>query len=177
MKRNVEAFAERPAYRPTIKGRLLWLVLALLWTAFIWGNSLQPAEMSGAASGAVVQVVEPVLTAAGIPQEEHSFVVRKGAHLTEFALLGIFWAAFFGQKRRLGCFAAALALCMVTAAVDEGIQHFVPGRSSQLRDIGIDTLGAAAGIAPAIVIFLVREKRASRKERMREGMELEETEA
>ena len=138
-----------------------WLLPVLLWTAFIWSNSLQPAEVSGQVSGTLENLVAPVLTAVGIAPEQHTFVVRKGAHFTEFALLALLWAKALSPKRR----AAAPALCAVTAALDEGIQHFVPGRSCRLLDWGIDFLGAAVGIAVFAAAVWIRKKRGSKREK------------
>jgi len=144
-----------------MKKRLVWLILAILWSGVIWSNSLQPAEVSGQASGNVVDLVEPVLTELGIPAEEHSFVVRKSAHLTEFAILGMLWLLFFSWKCGFWPVAWALGLCAATAALDESIQHFVSGRSCELRDFGIDILGAAVGIGllTALGLLLHRSRK------------------
>jgi VanZ family protein len=67
-------------------------------------------------------------------------VLSKGAHLTEYAVLGflLVWAT-----RREG---AALLLGIAYAASDEVHQHFVPGRHGSALDVVIDTVGLAAGI-------------------------------
>lgn len=142
-----------------MKKRIVWLLLALLWMGFIWSNSLQTAEVSSQSSGRVEEIVEPVLTELGVPQEEHSFVVRKTAHLTEFALLGVLWLLFFRRPNWLLPCAWALGLCAATAVTDELIQHFVSGRSCELRDMTIDTLGAAVGISLLTVLQLLLCKR------------------
>ena len=139
-----------------MKKRLIFLAAALLWTAFIWHNSLQPAEVSGEASGSIVELVQPVLDAVGIPEEQHSFVVRKSAHMTEFAVLALLWSGCFGQTVR-GVIMAAV-LCVGTAGADEIIQRFVPGRSCEIRDFCIDTLGAGLGIAAAALVRLCLKK-------------------
>jgi VanZ family protein len=67
-------------------------------------------------------------------------VLSKGAHLTEYAVLGflLVWAT-----RREG---AALLLGIAYAASDEVHQHFVPGRHGSALDVVIDTVGLAVGI-------------------------------
>ena len=127
-----------------MKKRLIFLVAALLWTAFIWHNSLQPAELSGEASGNIVELVQPVLDAVGVPEEQHSFVVRKCAHMTEFAVLALLWTGCLGEMPR-GIILTAV-FCLITAGVDETIQRFVPDRGPSIFDVGIDTCGVLTGM-------------------------------
>lgn len=151
-----------------MKQRVIWLVLAILWTGFIWSNSLQPAEVSIQTSGSVEKWVEPVLTSLGIPEEDRSFVVRKTAHLTEFALLGMLWLLFFRRRAWLGPCVWALCMCAATAIVDETIQIFVSGRGCELRDMTIDTLGAAVGISLLTALQLLIRKRRKTEKRSRD---------
>jgi VanZ family protein len=67
-------------------------------------------------------------------------VLRKLAHLGEYALLGLLLARWV---RRPG---AALALAAAYAVTDEVHQTFVEGRHGAPLDVGIDTLGALVGI-------------------------------
>ena len=67
-------------------------------------------------------------------------VLRKLAHLTEYAILG---ALLLRATRRPSL---ALALAALYAASDEVHQHFVEGRHGAPLDVAIDTLGALAGI-------------------------------
>ena len=67
-------------------------------------------------------------------------VLRKGAHVTEYAILGaLLYRAFW---RELAAFAAAAAY----AVSDELHQHFVAGRHASPVDVAIDAAGIAAGI-------------------------------
>ena len=47
--------------------RRLCGLLALLWLAFIWGRSLQPAAISSQESGAVLNGLTELLRALGLP--------------------------------------------------------------------------------------------------------------
>lgn len=77
------------------------------------------------------------------------FVIRKIAHLGEYAVLG---TLFFGVLRLYGIknyrktAAIALLLSFLWAAGDEWHQSFIPGRSARISDVFIDTIGAAVGI-------------------------------
>lgn len=55
----------------------------------------------------------------------------------------------------------SVLLCMLYAITDEIHQHFVPGRSCELRDVLIDTTGALLGIFISYLIMRIfrREKK------------------
>jgi VanZ family protein len=76
-------------------------------------------------------------------------VLRKGAHLTEYAILGAL------LYRALGREALALAIGIAYAATDELHQHFVRGRHASPIDVGIDAVGVALGM---LVWLRVRQR-------------------
>lgn len=118
----------------------LWLVLNL---AFIWGNSLMPAEVSQAFSDWVKELLTGLFSGGG-STAGGSGLLRKIAHFTEFAALGmcLCWlTGMLGRSRIWALAAGCLAGC-----VDETIQVFVPDRGPGILDVCIDTAGAAAGI-------------------------------
>jgi VanZ family protein len=67
-------------------------------------------------------------------------ILRKGAHLTEYAVLGAL------LYRALGREPLALAVGLAYAATDELHQHFVHGRHASPVDVAIDAVGLAAGM-------------------------------
>jgi VanZ family protein len=67
-------------------------------------------------------------------------VLRKGAHLTEYAILGAL------LYRALGREAPALAAGIAYAATDELHQHFVTGRHASPVDVAIDAVGISIGM-------------------------------
>lgn len=80
-------------------------------------------------------------------------VVRKCAHLTEYALLALLvWRARRQPVRRdprpwsRKDALFAICVCAAYAATDELHQTFVPNRQGSLVDVLIDTAGAVAGI-------------------------------
>ena len=67
-------------------------------------------------------------------------LLRKVAHLSEYALLGLLLAR---ATRRPS---VALVLAAAYAVTDEVHQTFVEGRHGAPLDVGIDTLGAFVGV-------------------------------
>ena len=76
-------------------------------------------------------------------------ILRKAAHVTEYAVLGALLLRAFERE------APALAAGIVYAASDELHQHFVRGRHGAPVDVAIDTIGVAAGM---LVWLRVRER-------------------
>ncbi len=84
------------------------------------------------------------------------FCVRKGAHLTEYAILAAWiWRALRRTEQVAGRASArwshrqaalAVLLAGLFAATDEWHQTKVPSREGQFSDVLIDTTGAAAGM-------------------------------
>ena len=74
-------------------------------------------------------------------------VLRKAAHVTEYALLCWLWWRAFEPPRLLPAAAIALAY----AATDELHQHFVSGRHASALDWLIDAAGVA--IAAALIAW------------------------
>lgn len=152
------------------KQRLWWLgpLAILLVSLFIWGHSLVPAVQSSAESGRVVALLAPVLEKIGVEPGLWQTLVRKGAHMTEFALLAVVWMVTLVRCKAVPWprkAATAAAVCMATAVVDETIQLRVAGRSGQISDVWVDLLGAAIGIAltAAVTGFAAWRKRRREK--------------
>ena len=136
-------------------------------TIFIWRNSLVPATQSAAQSLSVMERLTALLEWLGLPVTVGHTLLRKMAHMSEFALLGVLWetALVTGTKGRKSwhCVQSACTLCLLTAMVDETIQVFVPGRGSQVTDVWIDFAGACLGVAIAAVLgWFLRRRRSSR---------------
>lgn len=84
--------------------------------------------------------------------EDIHLVIRKCAHLTEYAILALLvWRALHQSKNNLptwswpkvGC---TLLVVFLYAASDEYHQSFVPTRTAQFSDVVIDISGAAIGL-------------------------------
>ena len=122
---------------------LLCLIFAA--TAFIFFNSSLNSEASTMVSDGVVGVIAPE---GGVDDLDLIKLVRKAAHLIEFALLGGL-VMLFVQRRpggsRLTLTGFSLFYVLAVAVTDEHIQRF-SDRSSSTGDIILDFCGAVAGI-------------------------------
>ncbi len=133
-------------------------VLIALTLCFIWGNSLMPASVSGAISGWVKDVLNAILGGASIQGVPGDGLLRKIAHASEFAVLGMVLALLKkkGNKTKV----SLLAICGLGAAfVDETIQLFVVGRSGQIKDAWIDIAGFGIGVLLVSLIASIVQKR------------------
>lgn len=134
--------------------KYMYLILALMLIAFIFGNSLEDAVDSAGESMVIVNYVQSLLSWFGfvVPTAYLDHVVRKCAHVAEFALQAFFIAKTliaFGVERRT-LFGYALLLGLLTAVIDENIQLYSVGRSGQVTDVLLDFGGTLIGVAAAL---------------------------
>ena len=134
-------------------GRIALPMGILLCMAFIFGQSLLSAEASSAESGRIVGWL------CGLVGVEYrpwmSVLARKGAHFTEFFVLGTLWGgcARVYDRRRLW-------MCgLATGVVDECLQFLAPGRAPMVLDALLDTAGFLCGVG---LIFLCARRRQKR---------------
>ncbi len=76
-------------------------------------------------------------------------VIRKLAHLTEYAILSALWFLVFNQAEgRAGASPVlyALLISVAYAGLDELHHVFVQSRTGSIIDIGIDSMGAGLGL-------------------------------
>lgn len=153
------------------KCKKIFTLLAILWMAAIFFFSSRNADESTAQSNRAGMMAGHLFVRdfdSWTEQEQLDFAkkidhpVRKTAHASEYALLGmLLFGAMTGiRKIRMG-YAWLAASCY--AATDEFHQLFVPGRSCQFTDVCIDSGGAALGILVAagvsLLVFRIREWR------------------
>lgn len=142
---------EKPAARPTDQSNRFWRYGPLIiWAALIFiGSSdlLSASNTSSLLARLLPSVIEPAL---GIIQ----FVIRKGGHFLEYAILAWLAArAFRTSSRELlrrRWFWASLLLVVFYSLSDEFHQSFVATRTGSIYDCLIDTAG---GLTALILIW------------------------
>lgn len=140
---------------------LLCRVLLVLNLAIIWGNSLLSGAESGQMSGGIMAFVMELLRIPESASELVHLIIRKMAHLTEFACLAalISWHSGLVKEKRIHQILLAVLLAMAAALVDETIQLYTPDRGPSLVDVWIDTLGAALGMTVMQLGYHLKKKK------------------
>ena len=153
--------------------------LLVLWCAFIFYMSAQPADDSTAISNEFsfqfLSIVWPDFSTMSPADQQYwcdtiDHPVRKLAHFSEYALLGVLMANVCLRAARLarrdaaergmlkaGALSWAIATCY--AATDEFHQMFVPGRACLITDVLIDSSGVALGVVLFCVCWRVAQRR------------------
>jgi len=124
-----------------------WLpVLAWMIFIFIGSTDLLSAEHTSRFIGPFLRWLAPGISDATVASIQ--LVVRKGAHLTEYAIL----AALLSRALRLiqqqvgRAFLVSFLIAAVYAVLDEFHQSFVASRTGSPWDVLIDCAGALAGV-------------------------------
>jgi VanZ family protein len=138
------------------------IVIAI--TVFIFSNSFKGYDASRYASDAVSNIILPHEYATS---ETASLLVRKFAHLFEYAALGMAvmqFAKYVEKDYRKKLYALACFYVLFVAVLDEHIQSF-SDRTSSTGDILLDFFGAIIGFAIVITIHFIFVKLKNIKER------------
>ena len=137
----------------------LTLIPVIAMMAVIYWFSAQNGESSGALSGRIttwiLSVFAPNFHKLPVEKQESirtalGWIIRKGAHFSEYALLGFFLLLHIQQLRKRITIAIpwlwAWLVGTVYAISDELHQGYVGGRHPAVMDVCIDSSGVLAGI-------------------------------
>ena len=144
-----------------MKRWILYIVLCLI-VFFIWDNSLQNGGTSDGFSLIFAKWIAPIANKLGFHGNIWALnrVVRKLAHLTEFTILGGILYVILRRYIEYGTVVKTIVVGIVIASLDEFIQLFSLGRSSQLSDVLIDTVGIIIGISVVkLTYYISHDKR------------------
>lgn len=147
------------------------MLITLMWVGVIFSFSLQPAEVSDQTSMGFGQwLVETFLW--GISEEVKvmlaerfdylHFLLRKLGHFTEFFVLGVLSVSTLLQTEVQRKGIRGIMFCALIASMDETIQLFVNGRSGQITDVLLDSVGAMVGIGVLIAVRKIKDIRCKR---------------
>ena len=148
--------------------KVIKIILVLLWMVMIFLLSNEEAVKSSKKSdGLIIKSVE-LFTGKSLSDQEKEkvlkylvFPVRKCAHLSLDLILGLLVISLLREYMVINTKLVLLSLliCFLYACSDEIHQLFVPGRSGEVRDVLIDTLGACLGVSFYYLVF--RKKKMS----------------
>ncbi|SOC38481.1 VanZ family protein [Ureibacillus acetophenoni] len=142
--------------------KVAWIAV-VLWMAFIFYMSHQPAHVSNELSKEVAKVI--AVNFDMVANEEFQLgsfngMIRKYAHFFLYLVLGLVVIFSLNKTGMRGTKAVLLsiAICVVFAITDEWHQLFVPGRGAQISDVLIDSCGAIVGVMSYVGIKLMVRK-------------------
>lgn len=142
----------------------LLLVLIVMATIFIF-SSENDVKSDSRSDGLIIRTTEFILNRKLTDNEKELYiskyvvVVRKTAHFTLYFLLGLFYCSFLKEfdltNKKLLLY--TVLFVFIYACSDEIHQLFISGRSGEVLDVLIDTLG---GFTSSLIYtnFRVRRK-------------------
>lgn len=143
--------------------RYLLMILILVLCIKIYHFSSQcdteSEKTSHTVTRVIVTIIYPNITEQDLQEKIDQIdpFIRKITHFSIYALLGFLtmnclttWNCTIKTQGMI-----SLGYAFLYACSDEFHQRFVPGRSGEFRDVGIDTLGAFCGILLALVIISI----------------------
>ncbi len=152
---------------------LIFSILSVLWTGYIFHNSTENGEVSNHRSEQIAEQIEAVVGTENLPtvgktEQSWNAWIRKAAHGFEFALLGVcVGGLLIGLYLCRGRWylGSALFAVLLVGVSDEFIQGFFE-RTDSVKDVLLDF---SAGAAPLLIIsavfalVMVQKKTAKRK--------------
>lgn len=129
-------------------------ILAILWMVFIFVMSQVPGEKSSEQSRLVIYAFSFFgIDLNSIWGDLATYIVRKGAHFTEYFILYILifrvLKMYYSKRKSL---IMGILCVFLYACSDEFHQYFIEGRVASFKDVLIDTSG---GIFSSLVTGII----------------------
>lgn len=140
--------------QPKSKRRTALLLISwaavVLCCAVIFALSHETASVSSGKSNGLISLL---LERFGIVVSSHT--IRKTAHALEYCGLALLlYHAYFQSFRKVQPLLTVLT-AVLYATSDEIHQYFIAGRACQLRDVFVDFVGAAVGVAVCTAVWYI----------------------
>lgn len=137
--------------------RIVWTALTVLFTLFIFINSMLPASQSAVGSGNVLAFLQRFI---GENSGVTEHLVRKTAHFVEYLVLGMLLILTVRSyvDRIFEHIFIPLFAGLAIPVVDEFIQLFVEGRSGQVDDVMLDFVGVLTGMAVVLLVVYIKNR-------------------
>lgn len=130
--------------------KVIYTILLITWMGIIFMFSNQNGESSKGLSDKIVDFIVDVINVKEENKDDVKdtigLVVRKGAHFTEYFILGLLCfltLKSYGINNRL--LIISICFSFIYACTDEFHQLFLDGRCGQFIDVLIDTCGGCCG--------------------------------
>ena len=145
--------------------KIITIILIILWMILVFYLSNQIADDSAELSGGLTKKVLQILHILdGKTLEQQAIIetiVRKLAHFCLYTLGGILILLHINlykitDKKKV---LISWIIGTIYAISDEIHQLFIPGRSGEIRDVCIDSLGVITGITLVLILLKFIERR------------------
>lgn len=148
-----------------IKKVILW-ILVIFWMGLIfYFSSIKGEESTGQSQGFIYNTIGNIveffnkdisIEEKELIIEKYDPIVRKVAHVGIYMILGLLVCLLINcyNVKLNKCIILSIIICIMYAISDEIHQTFVEGRSGEIKDIFIDSMG----ILIANVVFYLRRK-------------------
>lgn len=122
------------------KIKIIKIIFLIIWCILIFYFSNQSGNISQSKSDIFVDLFSKIFNDLSYDSLKNlSFLIRKLAHIFLYFILYLLSYNVFKNKKY------SFLFCLIFAITDEVHQYFIPGRSCEIRDILIDTIGAFLG--------------------------------
>ncbi len=144
--------------------KIITIILIIAWMTVVFYFSNQIADDSSKLSGEITRAILNffhILEGKTLEQQSAiEIVVRKLAHFSIYTLGGILILLHVNLYKIKQNKKVIIAWLIGTtyAITDEIHQLFVPGRSGEIRDVCIDSLGVITGIIILLIIINIRAR-------------------
>lgn len=149
--------------------RIILILSIIIWMGSVFVFSNQSAMDSSSSSEKTTKFIMQFYPSVKTMEEKQkqeieirmNSVVRKMAHYSIYTLGGVLIACLintydFSDKKKIVYGQIAGTLYAMT---DEIHQYFVEGRSAEIRDVFLDSLGIATGIILVMIIYKMIKKK------------------
>ena len=149
--------------------KIFKIILIIIWMITIFLFSGQQGAESGDTSRKFTVIIIELITGKSLEArepfvEEMQLFIRKTAHFTIYTIGGFLIMNYTSstnktQKQKI---LHSIYFGGVYAITDEIHQFFVPGRSGNIVDVGLDTLGVITGVLIYIGLIKIIDKHKSK---------------
>ena len=133
-----------------MKKIIIKILLVILWMIVIFCFSNQKATDSSKLSDGFIKNTICKINTSNCNTKTYVKPVRKSAHFCVYLILGLLVMNCFGVNKKYILYSVIICLsiviCLLYSISDEIHQMFISGRSGELFDVFIDTLGSFIGI-------------------------------
>lgn len=135
------------------------LFMLILWMIIIFIFSQMPGNVSDENSRFVIYIFNLLgLNLNSAFGSLANFIVRKGAHFTEYFILYMLFLNVYKDKFHwTRALIFSLVCVFLYACTDEFHQSFVPGRGPAFRDVLIDTSGGLVALTVRYIYSIIKK--------------------